>query len=234
MQKQRYSTPSWNDYFTPQRCEVCGRMMMPAGMDWGKIGADQPANPWLDSWNRAWGGMVDAWMQAVNTSWAPFSPPQQQMTWGKPAHRCQDCQRNDCDCRCCVGDADLLVHARVGERRVVPLVIENDSHREKQVELELSDWTTHNGQQEIKVSGQLLSPLAFTINACSEQKVVLMVQIMGTEDTANKALLDVDSCQVYYADLRVKGCDIRPIRIALALLSRDCAPLTIECRCNCC
>jgi len=241
MQKQRYSTPSWSEYYNPERCEVCGRMMMPAGMDWGKIGADQPANPWLDNWNRTWGDMYDTWMQAVNTSWAPFYPPQQKPV-GKHMHRCQGCERDDCDCRCCVSDADLLVHARVGERRVVPLVLENDSHREKQVELELSDWTTHKGPEEIKVSGQLLAPLAFTLAACSEQKVTLVVQTTaGKEDTAAAATAanrtsigDVDGCQVYYADLRVKGCDIRPVRIALALLSRDCAPLTIDCRCECC
>jgi hypothetical protein len=154
--------------------------------------------------------------------------------------RCQDCERCDCECRCCVGDADLLIHARVGERRVVPLVIENDSHRERQVELELSDWTSHNGEKEIKVAGQLVSQKAFTLAACSEEKVILMVQVQGKEESANKeeaarvAIGDVNGCQVYYADLRIKGCDVRPVRIAVALLSRDCAPLTIDCRCDCC
>ena len=236
MRAQRYATPSWSSYFTPQRCDDYGRTQMPAGLDWERLGADQPANAWLDSWNRSWGGLYDSWVQVVNSSWAPFYPPQSQTTRRQSAERCQDCERDDCDCRCCVGDADLLVHARVGERRVVPLVIENDSRRERPVELDLSDWTSHNNQAAVKVGGQLLPPLAFTLAPCSEQSVTLVVEVQGSEDE-NKdraGMGDVQGCQVYYADLRVKGCDIRPVRIALALHSRDCGPLTINCRCDCC
>lgn len=206
---------------------------MPTSMDWGNFGRGQPANIWFESWNRAWGDMYDTWMQAVNTTWAPFFP-EQNRSQGKNLHRCQDCEHDDCSCRCCVGDADLLVHARVGERRIVPLVIENDSRRERQIELELSDWTNHNGQENIEISGGLVSPGKVTLAACSEQKVILTVQISEMKDNDRTDIGDVMGCQVYYADLRVKGCDIRPIRIALAVLSRDCAPLTIECHCNCC
>ena len=232
MQAQRYSTPNWSDFFTPQRCEVCGRTLMPEGLDWGRIGADQPANLWLESWNRAWSGMYDTWLQAVNTSWAPFYP--QQPAQSRHMQRCQDCEQIDCDCCCCIGEADLLVHARVGENRVVPLVIENDSHRERQIELELSDWESRSNQQEVKISAKLLSPNVFTLAPCSEEKVILMAQIAQIRDSEKAAIHDVTGCQVYYADLRVKGCDIRPVRIALAVLARDCAPLTIECRCGCC
>ncbi len=253
MQEQRNSMPAWNDYFTQQRCDTCGRTLAPAGIGLGQSASNQTTTQYMDSWTRAWGGMYDAWTQAVTSSWAPFYAPQQQSmnpvgkTHAKRhEEHCEECGRSegacghDCECKCCVGDADLLVHARVGERRVVPLVIENDSHREKQIELELSDWTrsAHNGATDIQITGKLLDPIAFTLAGCSEQKVTLMVQILGqavgTEDAANRGIGDVDGCQVYYADLRVKGCDIRPVRIALALLSRDCSPLTIECRCDCC
>jgi hypothetical protein len=39
---------------------------------------------------------------------------------------------------------------------------------------------------------------------------------------------------VFSADLRVEGCDTRPIRIALALLPRDCNAYEIDCGCGCC
>ena len=232
MQAQRYSTPSWSDLLTPERCEVCERALMPEGMDWGRFGVNMPDNPWLENWNRAWGNMYDTWVQAVNTSWAPFFPQQQKQS--RHMHRCQDCEQNDCDCRCCVGEADLLVHARVGESRVVPLVIENDSHRERKIELELSDWESRSSQQELKISARLVSPSVFSLEPCSEEKVILVVQIAQIRDSEKEAVNDVKGCQVYYADLRVKGCDIRPVRIALAVLARDCAPLEIECRCGCC
>jgi hypothetical protein len=235
MQAQRYSIPSWNDYFTPQRCEGCGRMLLPKGFDLGKYRTDQPAMLWLEDWNRTWNNMYEAWVQTLNYDWAQFYPTQpRRMREYQDRQRCQDCERDDCDCRCCIGDSDFLINARVGERRVIPLVIENDSRRERQVELELSDWTTQNGGQELKVEGQLSSPVAFTLPACSEQKVTITVETIARGDSNDKVLEDVNGCQVYYADLRVRGCDIRPLRIALALLSRDCSPFTIECRCNCC
>jgi hypothetical protein len=46
--------------------------------------------------------------------------------------------------------------------------------------------------------------------------------------------VDVDNCIVYYADLRVEGCEIRPVRIAVALLPRDCGDYRITCSCQCC
>jgi len=47
-------------------------------------------------------------------------------------------------------------------------------------------------------------------------------------------LRDIDDCRVFYADLRVEGCEMRPVRIALALLPRDCAGFRVNCGCNCC
>ena len=59
---------------------------------------------------------------------------------------------------------------------------------------------------------------------------------VGTDDGKLELdrLPDVDECTVLYADLRVEGCGIRPIRIALALLPRDCYAYEAECDCGCC
>jgi hypothetical protein len=251
MQNPRPSASQWTDFYTPKRCETCGKTI-PA-LDWTQMGADQPFNAWADGWNRAMGGMMTAWTQAIQSGLNAYAPPQdptRQREHGERSEHhhtereacgCQECGRNDCSCSCCVGDSDLLVQARVGERRVVPILIENTSHREKSVELELSDWSTHKSRnQALQVTGKLLEPLTFTIPPCSEQAVTLVVEAMidpaSTDPKAvNRITLgDVDGCSVYYADLRVKGCDIRPVRIALSLLGRDCSPLTIDCRCECC
>lgn len=145
------------------------------------------------------------------------------------------CAPDDCSCRCCVADSDLLVEARVGERRVVPITIENHWRRERDIELELSSWTTSHG---VQIGGQIVGPTAFTLEPCGEAKVVLVVEIGGgTHDdkaSENRQQADVADCVVEYADLRVKGCDIRPIRIAVAVLPRDCDAYVVDCRCGCC
>ena len=45
---------------------------------------------------------------------------------------------------------------------------------------------------------------------------------------------DVDGCAVSYADLRIKGCDMRSIRIAVAVLPRECDAYIVDCHCGCC
>jgi hypothetical protein len=144
---------------------------------------------------------------------------------------CAKCAPNDCSCRCCVADSDLLVEARVGERRVVPITIENHWRRERDIELELSSWTTAEG---VQISGQIVGPTSFKLEPCGEAKVVLVIEIGGKGTGDNQRTGDVKQCTVAYADLRVKGCDIRPIRIAVAVLPNDCDDYIVDCRCGCC
>ena len=54
---------------------------------------------------------------------------------------CRDCHRHDCHCECCVINVDLVINARLGERRVVPLTVENSRRREREISLELSEFT---------------------------------------------------------------------------------------------
>jgi hypothetical protein len=158
-----------------------------------------------------------------------------------PSHKgadCADpCKQDDCHCQCCIYDADLVVYARQGERRVVPIVIENQRRRERQVRLELSDFTSSGGRKS-SVKG-VLSDKEFTLAACSEKSVVLLLEANAFEPGAaggkdTRGQNDVDECVVLYADLRIEGCDTRPLRLALAFLPRDCAPFEVDCGCGCC
>jgi len=157
---------------------------------------------------------------------------------------CRGCRRDDCDCRCCIGDVDLVVYARLGERRIVPITIENPRRREKQITLELSQWTTRSGRP-TQVTATILGPTSFTLQPCEEQQTVIAINVIGDLDGDNpnnpdnppgtpSRLRDVDECEVVYADLRVVGCEVRPIRIALAILPRDCGAYEIDCGCGCC
>jgi hypothetical protein len=270
--------------------------------------------PLLENLTRYWGGSTaNPWMGAMTALW----PGQQETTTrrrGRSRGRerdcgcdegdCDGCGRDDCHCECCVVDADLVVHARLGETRIVPLTIENPRRRQREVRLELSNWTTRRGAP-ASIQGIILPPTEFTLEPCSEREVVLAIQVQfggtgrvsaalqgvreagaaqpahpgqtaregqnaqgaqSTEggqtaqsnqtaereagnaestlaslaaraanlDASDRRLADVDQCEVYYADLRVEGCDMRPVRLAVAVLPRDCESHPINCGCGCC
>lgn len=159
---------------------------------------------------------------------------------------CPECERDECYCRCCIGDADLVIYARLFELRLIPLTLVNERRREKKIHLELSEFKTRGGET-LGVRGVLLPPVDFTLPPCGEEKIVIAIETFpggeqpGAQGVARfqtaaeaREFPDVDECKVLYADLRVEGCDIRPIRIALALLPRDCDDYEIECGCSCC
>ena len=158
----------------------------------------------------------------------------------EPCRRCRDdCT---CHCTCCVCDSDVVVFTRLGERRVVPIVIENSRRRERQITLDLSGFATKGGS-DAPVQVELLGPKTFELAGCSDREVTLLVDLSpGRGGSASRAtkkdeegdLPDVDDCLVAVGDLRVEGCDIRPVRIAVAVLPRDCDPFEIECGCGCC
>jgi hypothetical protein len=159
---------------------------------------------------------------------------------------CRRCGADPCECYCCIGDVDLAIYSRLGEQRVIPIIVENERHRDKQITLELSDWTTRGGKA-APLKTVLLEPKAFPLAACGEKKVTLVVSVGGDDlqnatgstterssESDRTALPDVDECLVAVADLRVVGCDHRPICIAVAILPRNCDPYTVTCGCTCC
>lgn len=142
------------------------------------------------------------------------------------------CRNDPCHCNCCIVNADLIVYARLGELRVIPLVIENTWRRERKIKMELTGWTTRGGNP-APVEGRLLPPAPeFTLEPCG-RKTITMVAGVGKLGE-NEREIDVDDCLVAYADLCVQGCDIRPVRLAVAILPRDCEGYEIECDCSCC
>lgn len=210
---------------------------------WGAPGAERKAAPsGMELMNRLSQVFSAALMEGLNQLQASMPAPSADV-------RRDECVPEPCQCECCIGDADLVVYARLGERRIVPLIIENRRRRERQIRLELSGWTTRRGTPS-GITGRILEPTEFTLPPCERHEIVLIIDTLRAEKLdaiktervdATKAespdrrrLPDVDECQVFYADLRVEGCDIRPIRIALALLPRDCDAYQVECRCTCC
>ncbi len=142
------------------------------------------------------------------------------------------CRKDPCHCNCCIVNADLIVYARLGELRVIPLVIENTWRRERKIKMELSGWTTRGGNP-APVVAKLLPPAPeFELEPCGHKTLTMVVEIGKPGEGERQP--DVDDCLVAYADLCVQGCDIRPLRIAVAILPRDCEAYEIECGCSCC
>jgi hypothetical protein len=152
-----------------------------------------------------------------------------------------------CHCECCVCDADVLVHARCGEVRRIPVTFENDTRRERPVTIALEPFATAGGRQ----LGWPAKPseVAFTLGPCDEHTVVVSVQVRcepgaGTgepdrpagrpTDAADERVGSVDRCQVGYATLRAEGCLLRPVLIAVAVLPDDCDAYHRPCQCRCC
>ncbi len=162
---------------------------------------------------------------------------------------CDDCGHaaHDCSCRCCVSDADLLIYTRLGERRVIPVNVENTRRRERDVEVSLSSFTTPGGKP-LDIQGELQPPTSFTLGPCEEREVTMLLAVTeapeeeGKKEKPSRAsdleerrkLPDVDECLVGYANLSITGCNLRPVRIATAILPRDCASYSVGCGCGCC
>jgi hypothetical protein len=144
---------------------------------------------------------------------------------GCGCHQCGD----DCHCFCCVTGADLVVEARLGELRVVTVEVVNERRRERDITLELGSFTTRGGGPS-PVIGLIEGETTFQLGPCSEHLVTIVLEV----GTLREAPRDVDDCLVAWADLKVEGCDVRPVRIAVAILPRDCGPYRVRCACGCC
>lgn len=219
--------------------------------------AQQALQPWADAFD-TWRTGMDSW----NTGVANLVRPART---AKSDCGCPVCAPDPCSCRCCVTDADLVIEARVGERRVIPVIIENKWRRARDVEVELSSWTAISDT--VEIHAEIFGPAAFTLAPCGQEQVVMLVTVAGklspaptpaptpappppntvpgkiagksqtAKDVApatDRQLPDVDRCLVSYADLRIKGCDLRSVRVAVAVLPRDCEAFTVDCGCSCC
>jgi hypothetical protein len=224
--------------------------------DWMSMTPSEWMNWAMSEWNRSYAD----WMNIMPPTWTAninpagmrrgvWSPIRERQPERHHRERCRDCDSNSCECYCCINNADLAIYSYFGEQRVIPILIQNDRHREAQISLELSTWNNQGGQP-APVETVLLEPQTFTLPACGEQKVILAVRIFdvktgeneGRDDLtavanadreAQRQLRDVDDCLVATADLRLVGCDHRPLRFAVAILPRSCDPYQVSCGCTC-
>jgi len=196
------------------------------------------SDPWTASWDTfvtpAMESWTRMWNEALDAARAPEKPGHYP---GKQAHHdpcgC-GCREDDCHCQCCIGKADLVVYAYPGERRLIPMVIENSIRREREVTLELSGFDNAR-KCAVTVFGSLMGEKTITLAPCSEHEVVVAIQIGEANPNSTTGTPGrVEDCCVQYADLRITGCDIRPVRIAVAVRPFDCDRYTIDCACGCC
>jgi len=186
----------------------------------------------------------------------PMMPQPMQAPWKQ---RTRDCSCDDCHCECCVCDADVLMHARCGEMRRIPVTFENDTRREREVKLELGKFVSAGGRD--LGWPATLSETQFKLHSCDEHTVSLFMHVICREKqtavqpgdkqpavspapTDRTALFTavgsidrfgtVDRCEVGYATIRAEGCLTRPIVVAVAVLPDDCDAYRHPCGCGCC
>jgi hypothetical protein len=165
------------------------------------------------------------------------------------------CDR-DCGCECCVCDADLVVYSHCGEVRVVPIEVTNDTRREREnVNVEISHVRSARGRElpwEVSITPS--GPL--TLPPCSRTKLELLVHVVcGEREEAPKPrtartkepeataksvgaeraeFVDVDQCEVGYVTIRLDGCSVCPVVVAIAVLPTRCDSYRVDCSCSCC
>ena len=216
------------------------RPRAPGRQFWPRDALSDMASAWGD-WASEMAGAFDTFMDTM----AAEPPPGAQTgvrRWERPSRRREHCgkgHQESCHCDCCVYDADLVVYSRVGERRIVPIRISNERTRTRHITLQLSEFTTSGGN-DAPVQGEIETRTEFDLEACEREEVVLALQSaasttdLSKKDRESGRFPDVDDCLVAYADLRIQGCDVRPLRIAVALLPRDCDAYEVHCACGCC
>jgi hypothetical protein len=155
---------------------------------------------------------------------------------------------DDCHCSCCICDADAVEFTHCGERRLIPLLFENDTRRERDVKLELGAFSTASGRE---LGWQAsFSESQFKLPPCGRKTVMLSVFVdcakltgeAGREGTPasteggdrTERQPSVDECKVGYATVRAEGCLVRPLVVAVAVLPDDCRAHKAGCGCGCC
>lgn len=156
-----------------------------------------------------------------------------------------DCCRDACDC--CVPDADVVVRARVGERRVIPFRLHNAWRREREVTLAVGPWHLCSGEGLVVVA--VLETEKVVLKPCEDRIIRLGLAVMaeadeetggtdepndiGRTEVTHRFTRDLDTCASAYADVRFEGC-ARPQRIAVVVSPTECDAVDVACDCGCC
>ncbi len=153
----------------------------------------------MDNTQASLSQMVADSSSSMQRMWNPGSSAGGTATSGRQRHKQRehgDCGCDDdcgcgggsthgctCHCECCVCDCDVLLHARCGEVRRIPLTFENDTRRDTPVTLTLEKFVTSGGRDLGWIAA--LSELKFTLHPCDEHTVSLAVRIVCKTDTQN-------------------------------------------------
>jgi len=226
----------------------------------------------LTSLKAGWNDAVQQWWDQSQTAFEPWKqawetalPGVRGRTSGMPSHHhthdsrshrghescgCQSCECESKECgnrrHCCVPDADVLLHARAGERRVVPFLLRNPWRREREVSLAIGPWQVCDGGR-LEVQSSFNEGESLMLQPCEKRVVRLMVglraicddgkELKKTPDTKNdprggQSSCDVESCVSTYADVRFEGC-ARPQRVGIVVHPAICDAVELPCGCGC-
>jgi hypothetical protein len=189
-----------------------------------------------------YGDTMKAWYDAAGALWEP---------WTKLWQPVKDCgcgadKQCHCDpCDCCTPDCDVLVHARAGEHRVVPLTLHNPTRRPRTVTVDVGPFTVCGEPSNVTVEARVVPVTAVTLAACESQTVELLLAVGVTkevsvgklkvnQDVATRTTPHPERCATLLADVRFGGCGSRAVRIGVVVLPVACGAYSVECDCGCC
>lgn len=81
-------------------------------------------------------------------------------------------------CRCCIPEADVVLHARAGEQRVIPFMLRNPWRREREVTIAVGPWQVCNGGR-LEVGSVVDAGESLTLQPCERRVVRLLVLVRG-------------------------------------------------------
>jgi len=161
-------------------------------------------------------------------------------------------------CRCCIPDADVVLHARAGEERVIPFLLRNPWRRDREVTIAVGPWQVCDGGR-LEVRSVVDAGESLTLQPCEKRVVRLRLLVRGICDNTKDANdgtaggqknktgadtkgdvlkdrqldCDVESCASAYADVHFEGC-ARPQRVAVVVHPASCDAIVLPCDCGCC
>ena len=133
----------------------------------------------LSAWEPMFSALDDTWQAWTRGLSATTSRPS-----GHRHGECRGC-RGRCECNGCDADADVVLTARTGERRVVPIEVRNPTHRDVVVSIDPGPWTSCDGNQ-LAVRSAVRPEGDVTIAGCSSREFLLVVEVGGAIDEQGK------------------------------------------------
>ncbi len=173
--------------------------------------------------------MLDPWVTAWTNATTLAAPTAPRDAGRKHEHQ-HDHEHGCCSdrCSCTARDADLVLVARVGERRVVPLVVHNEWRRERPITIGVSAFRPCDPcAEDVEIAVTTQPHGEFVLPPCSRTVIDVIVALSDK----NREQAPLTRCTTVYGDISTDGC-ARPVRLAVVVLPRDCDAHEIDC-CGC-